>query len=154
MREQLVSLATGADATEPALGRVFVVRDLDPASDLQARSLWDAAALAADCRASLADLRASEARLERLSDEEAMVESFLVGGRILRQLVRHPLLPPDEVVPNDVRLGEGFHVLVISGPNAGGKTVAMKALALCALFARAGLFVPAAEGARMSEVTT
>ena len=103
VREQLVSLATGADATDTALGRVFVVRDLDPSSDLEARSLWDAAALADECRASLADLQASEARLERLSDEEAMVESFLVGGRILRQLVRHPLLPPEILDPAPLR---------------------------------------------------
>lgn len=99
VREQLVSLATGVDATDSALGRVFLVRDLDPASDLAARSLWDAAALADDCRASLTDLRESEARLPHLSDEEAMTESFLVGGRILRQLVRHPLLPPEILDP-------------------------------------------------------
>lgn len=99
VRDQLVSLATGVDATDTALGRVFLVRDLDPASDLEARSLWDAAALADECRASLTDLRDSEARLPRLSDEEAMIESFLVGGRILRQLVRHPLLPPEILDP-------------------------------------------------------
>lgn len=98
-REQLVSLATGIEATDTALGRVFLVRDLDPASDLEARSLWDAAALADACRASLSDLRESEARLQGLSDEEAMVESFLVGGRVLRQLVRHPLLPPEILDP-------------------------------------------------------
>ncbi|MGB0620682.1 MAG: PaaX family transcriptional regulator [Myxococcota bacterium] len=98
-REQLVSLATGADATDTALGRVFLVRDLDPASDLEARSLWDAAALAEDCRASLADLRESEVRLSRLADDEAMVESFIVGGRVLRQLVRHPLLPQEILDP-------------------------------------------------------
>lgn len=69
----------------------------------------------------------------------------------LRQL-RHPLLPRTEVVPNDVHLGEHFHVLVVSGPNAGGKTVAMKALALMALFARAGLHVPAEPGARVALV--
>lgn len=99
VREQLVSLATGVDATDTALGRVFLVRDFDPASDFAARSLWDAAALAHDCRASLTDLRESEARLPHLSDEEAMIESFLVGGRILRQLVRHPLLPPEILDP-------------------------------------------------------
>lgn len=98
-REQLVSLATGADATDTALGRVFLVSDLDPASDLEARSLWDANALAQESRASLANLRDSEARLPRLSDEEAMIESFVVGGRVLRQLVRHPLLPAEILDP-------------------------------------------------------
>jgi len=69
----------------------------------------------------------------------------------LRQM-RHPLLPAREAVPNDLRLGEGFHVLVVSGPNAGGKTVAMKCIALAALFARAGLHVPAEPGARVATV--
>ena len=74
------------------------------------------------------------------------------GGAFHLDLLRHPLLPAREVVPSDVRLGESFHVLVISGPNAGGKTVAMKSLALATLMARAGLFVLAAEGARVGAV--
>ncbi len=71
-------------------------------------------------------------------------------GRYHLDLLRHPLLDPAEAVPNDLRLGEGFHVLVISGPNAGGKTVAMKAVALAVLMTRAGLHVPAAPGARVA----
>jgi DNA mismatch repair protein MutS2 len=71
------------------------------------------------------------------------------GPFVLQQL-RHPLLR--DAVPNDLRLGESFHVLVISGPNAGGKTVAMKALALATLMARAGLHVAAAPGARVTAV--
>lgn len=63
--------------------------------------------------------------------------------------LRHPLLPAERAVPNDVRLGESHHVLVLSGPNAGGKTVAMKAVALAVLCARAGLHVAAAPGARV-----
>jgi len=89
-----------------------------------------------------------------LALEMEAVEPVLDGGGVFHlDQLRHPLLPAAEVVPNDVRLGEGFHILVVSGPNAGGKTVAMKALALCALFARAGLFVPAAPGARVAAVT-
>jgi DNA mismatch repair protein MutS2 len=70
------------------------------------------------------------------------------GVLALAQL-RHPLIPANESVPNDVRLGEGFSVLVLSGPNAGGKTVTMKSAALALLFARAGLFVPAQAPARI-----
>jgi DNA mismatch repair protein MutS2 len=70
------------------------------------------------------------------------------GVFALRQL-RHPLLEPARAVPNDLRLGEGYRVLVLSGPNAGGKTVAMKAVALAALSARAGLHVAAAPGTRV-----
>ncbi len=70
------------------------------------------------------------------------------GVLALAQL-RHPLIPANESVPNDVRLGESFSVLVLSGPNAGGKTVTMKSAALALLFARAGLFVPAQAPARI-----
>jgi DNA mismatch repair protein MutS2 len=85
----------------------------------------------------------------RLSQRLTAVEPEVAREGIFRlPVLRHPLLEEDEVVPNDLHLGEGFHVLVLSGPNAGGKTVALKAVALCALFVRAGLHVPAAAGAR------
>jgi DNA mismatch repair protein MutS2 len=71
------------------------------------------------------------------------------AGVVWLPQLRHPCLDPRHAVPNDIRLGDGLHVLVISGPNAGGKTVAMKAAALAVLFVRAGLQVPAAAGARV-----
>jgi len=70
-------------------------------------------------------------------------------GVIRAYALRHPLLPAEEAVPNDARLGEGYHVLVLSGPNAGGKTVALKSVALAALCVRAGLFVLAQAGSRV-----
>jgi len=63
--------------------------------------------------------------------------------------LRHPLLPTETAVPSDLRLGADFTGLILSGPNAGGKTVALKAAALAALCVRAGMHVPAAEGARV-----
>lgn len=66
--------------------------------------------------------------------------------------LRHPLIPPAECVGNDLRVGRDFGVLILSGPNAGGKTVALKAIALAALFVRAGLHVPADPGARVDLV--
>ncbi|HIG72322.1 MAG TPA: hypothetical protein EYG46_03475 [Myxococcales bacterium] len=66
--------------------------------------------------------------------------------------LRHPLLPRDEAVPNDVELGERHTVLVISGPNGGGKTVAMKAVGLAAVMIRLGLHIPAEPGARVDLV--
>ena len=98
-------------------------------------------------RLDLAFARAALA-LETDASEPALDEH----GAFQLDLLRHPLLPAREVVPNDIRLGESFHVLVVSGPNAGGKTVAMKSLALATLSAHAGLFVLAAEGARIAAV--
>lgn len=62
--------------------------------------------------------------------------------------LRHPLIDPRDCVPNDIRLGDEYQVLVLSGPNAGGKTVALKATALAALFVRAGLHVACGPGGR------
>ena len=66
--------------------------------DARARSLWDVAALCAGYRQSLADIEASQQRLQVASEAEAMAESFRVGGRVIRQLVLDPLLP-DPIVP-------------------------------------------------------
>jgi phenylacetic acid degradation operon negative regulatory protein len=99
VRMRLAALTADPRKPECALGRVFVVSDLDPVSDLEVRSLWDADAIAAEARSALTSLQDSEARMTRLSNDEAMAESFLVGGRVLRQLVRHPLLPAEILPP-------------------------------------------------------
>ncbi len=63
--------------------------------------------------------------------------------------LRHPLIAAGQCVANDLRVGADFSILILSGPNAGGKTVAMKAMAMAALMARAGLHVPADPSARV-----
>ncbi len=57
---------------------------------------------------------------------------------------RHPLLPQETAVPLDVSLGETFNTLLVTGPNTGGKTVALKAVGLFALMNQTGMFIPAA----------
>ncbi|MBW2499148.1 MAG: Smr/MutS family protein [Deltaproteobacteria bacterium] len=66
--------------------------------------------------------------------------------------LRHPLIERGVCVANDLRVGQDFVTLILSGPNAGGKTVALKSMALAALFVRAGLHVPADPGARVDLV--
>ncbi len=96
-----------------------------------------------------------------LAERMGATEPELDPGRtVALDEARHPLLlvrswkdPSLPVVPVDLRLSAGKPLLVVTGPNAGGKTVALKCLALCALMVQAGFHLPVREGSRLPVFT-
>ncbi len=86
----------------------------------------------------------------KLSDALDCTEPELsANGGICLRKARHPLLPKKTAVPIDVRLGEDFDTLVITGPNTGGKTVCLKTIGLLALMTQCGLRIPAGDGSSL-----
>ena len=75
---------------------------------------------------------------------------FNTDGIIDIRQGRHPLLEKHTVVPVDIRLGETYNLLIITGPNTGGKTVSLKTLGLFSLMGQAGLHIPAMEESRLA----
>ena len=96
------------------------------------------------------DLVNSKAQLSRLL--KGYAPAVNVRGRVRLLDVRHPLLAltREEVVSNVLCLGRDFQALIITGPNAGGKTITLKTMGLCALMVRAGLHLPAAPDSEMA----
>lgn len=75
---------------------------------------------------------------------------FNINGIIDIRKGRHPLLDEKKVVPIDINLGKDFNTLLITGPNTGGKTVALKTLGLFTLMGQAGLHIPAFDSSQLA----
>lgn len=90
----------------------------------------------------------AKAKLAKL--QNGMAPSFNTEGRIRIRQGRHPLLDKHKVVPIDVRLGDDFHLLIITGPNTGGKTVSLKTVGLFTLMGQSGLHIPAGDRSELA----
>jgi DNA mismatch repair protein MutS2 len=101
------------------------------------------------------------AKLKYARDYEAVVPLISDDGVLELREARHPVLEVvferqasdtgerRQVVPITVRLGDDFDLLIITGPNTGGKTIALKTIGLCAIMTQSGIPIPAARGTKM-----
>ena len=84
------------------------------------------------------------AKAKLAEDMEAQQPLMNQEGHARLRQARHPLIPRDRVVPIDIELGNAYTMLLITGPNTGGKTVSMKTFGLLVLMAQSGCFLPTA----------
>jgi DNA mismatch repair protein MutS2 len=110
-----------------------------------------------DSLALLGELDSLSARALFSRELDGVAPDVAEGGALRLRRVRNPLLvlqrlgnrDAEAVVPNDIVLGDEFRVLVVTGPNTGGKTITLSTIGLCALMAQAGYHVPAWEGSAL-----
>lgn len=94
------------------------------------------------------DLIFSKAKLAREMD--AQKPNIVENGEISLKKAKHPLINPKVVVPIDIEFGGSFKNLIITGPNTGGKTVALKTVGILTLMTMCGILIPASSESKVS----
>ena len=113
-----------------------ILRQLSGAIGLEADGLLQSLNL-------MTELDAICAKAYFAMDTHAVRPQLLVQGGVVINKGRHPLINQQVVVPLDISIGDTFNTLLITGPNTGGKTVALKTVGLFAMMAQTGMFLPA-----------
>ena len=90
------------------------------------------------------------ARAALAMEQNANEPIFNTEGKIHLRKARHPLINAKKVVPIDLSLGEDFDLLIVTGPNTGGKTVSLKTVGLLTLMGQSGLHIPALDRSSLS----
>ncbi len=118
------------------------------------------AALSAEAGEHLTELKDDAANMTRLDfifargklalEQNATRPVFNTDHRIVIRRGRHPLIDPQKVVPIDLSMGEDYDMIIITGPNTGGKTVTLKTVGLFELMGMAGLHIPAGDRSELS----
>ena len=90
------------------------------------------------------------AKAKYAKDYQGTEPEFNTDGIIDLKQARHPLLDPKKVVPIHIYLGDAFTMLLLTGPNTGGKTVSLKTVGLFQLMGQAGLHIPAFQGSKLA----
>lgn len=90
------------------------------------------------------------ARASLAMDMNATRPIFNTDSYINIRKGRHPLIAKEKVVPIDIHLGKEFHLLIVTGPNTGGKTVSLKTVGLLTLMGQSGLHIPALDRSELS----
>lgn len=83
-------------------------------------------------------------------DQQASLPLLSADNHVLIRQARHPLIDPHKVVANDIKIGDGYQAIVITGPNTGGKTITLKTFGLIQMMGQSGLFIPAQEGSTIA----
>ena len=89
------------------------------------------------------------AKAEYGVENNSFCPSLNCDGRINLKGARHPLIPKESVVPVDIRIGDGYDALIVTGPNTGGKTVSLKTCGLLVMMTMAGLPIPTESGSEV-----